>query len=136
MANHSLSASTNHGKPEIAATPKPIEKSAPMHATDLPPVAHQPARSTGNVERDKVNQRTKDDLSDSQEKQRQELQQKQAADHEQAAKQPAASGNTQALERQHQAQTQALAQRHTMEQKTLQDTQEAKPAGKHEAPRS
>jgi hypothetical protein len=65
-------------------------------------------------------------------KQRQELQQRQAADHEQAAKQPLANGNAQALERQHQ--TQALAQRHTMEQKTLQETQEPKPAGKHEAP--
>jgi hypothetical protein len=31
-------------------------------------------------------------------------------------------------------QTQALAQRHTMEQKTLQETQEPKPAGKHQAP--
>jgi len=43
-------------------------------------------------------------------------------------------GNAQALERQHQGQTQAMAQRHTMEQKSLQETQEAKPAGKHEAP--
>jgi len=32
------------------------------------------------------------------------------------------------------AQMQAMAQRHTMEQKSLQETQEAKPAAKHEAP--
>ena len=31
-------------------------------------------------------------------------------------------------------QTQALAQRHTMEQKTLQETQEPKPAAKHQPP--
>ena len=48
-----------------------------------------------------------------------------------AADQAAARGNTVALERQHQ--TQAMAERHTMEQKTLQETQEAKPAAKHEA---
>ena len=138
MANHSLSASVNHGKPEMAVTPKPIEKpiekGAARHAADLPPVAHQTARSTGNAERDKTNQQHQDALRNNQEKQRQELQQRQTADHEQAAKQPAANGNAQALERQHQAQTQALAQRHTMEQKTLQETQEPKPAGKHEAP--
>jgi hypothetical protein len=134
LANHAPSASAHRGKPEVAAAPKPVEKSAPVHVTDLPPVAHQAARSTGNAERDKANQRAKDNLSDSQEKQRQVLQQQQAADHEQAAKQPASSGNAQTLERQHQAQTQAMAQRHTMEQKSLQETQEAKPAAKHEAP--
>ncbi|MGO9039641.1 MAG: hypothetical protein ACLPX1_10675 [Steroidobacteraceae bacterium] len=119
--------------PHQAATPRPIERAAPVHAADLPPVVHQAVRSTGNVERDTANQRAKDDLSNTQEKQRKELQQRQAADHEKAAKQPASSGNDQALERQHQAQTQALAQRHTMEQKTLQENQEPKTAEKHEA---
>jgi hypothetical protein len=163
MANPALSASVNHGKPLIAATPKPAqlygpgvvkansgappeklsksvaavpaEKRAPVHAADLPPVVHQTAPSTGNIERDTVNQRQQDDLRDGQEKQRQELQQRQAADHEQATKQPSTSTNVQKLERQHQAQTQALAQRHTMEQRTLQGTQEKKPAGKADAAR-
>jgi hypothetical protein len=161
MTNHALLASVNHGKPPIAATPKPAElngpgvvkassagspeksskivaaalpeRRAPVHAADLPPVAHQAAPSTGNAERDKVNQQQQDALRDTQEKQRQALQQKQAADHEQAAKQPSTSANVKALEQQHQAQTQALAQRHTMEQKTLHETQQQKPEGKGEA---
>jgi hypothetical protein len=161
MANHALSASVNHGKPEIAATSKPAqlngpgvvkassagspssasrmamtsasEKRAPVHAADLPPVVHQAAPRTGNVERDKVNQQQQDALRDNQEKQRQELQQQQAADHERAAKQPSTSASAMALERQHRVQTQALAQRHTLEQRTLRATQEKKPEGKGEA---
>jgi hypothetical protein len=161
MVNPALSASLDHGKPAIAVTSKPAElngrgvvpgasaaspeeaskatalaeKRAPAHAADLPPVAHQGAASTGNIERDKVNQRQQDELRNSQDKQRQELQQKQAADHEQAAKQPSTSANVKELERQHQAQTQALAQRHTMEQKTLQETQGKKPEGQADAAR-
>ena len=120
-------------KPLTTAVETPAERRVPMHAADLPPVAHQTASSTGNVQRDRVNQQAQDDLRNGQEKQRQKLQQKQAADHERAAKQPAASANVQALEQQHQAQTQALTQRHAMEQKTLQETQVKKPEGKGEA---
>ena len=119
-------------RPSKTVAAAPAEKRSPVHAADLPPVAHQAAPSTGNAERDKLNQRQQDDLRDSQEKQRQELQQKQAADHERAAKQPSTSANVKELEQQHQAQTQALAQRHTMEQKTLQETQAKKPEGKGE----
>jgi len=118
---------------KAAAAAAPAEKRSPVHAADLPPVAHQPVSSSGDIERDKVNQRQQDDLRDNQEKQRQELQQQQAADHERAAKQPAASANMEALEQQHQSQTQALAQRHTMEQKALQDNQARKPEGRSEA---
>jgi hypothetical protein len=162
MSNHALSASVNHGKPEIAATSKPAEfnganvvkpraaespaqapersaatparKPATVHAEDLPAIVHQAAPSTGDVARDQANQRQQNDLRDGQEKQRQELQQKQAADHAQAAKQPVPSGNAQQLEQQHQAQTQALAQRHSAEQKSLQETQQKKPKVKHEPP--
>jgi hypothetical protein len=162
MTNHALSATENHGKPEIAATSKPAEfnganvvkaraagaaaqtpersaatpakKPATVHAEDLPAIVHQAAPSTGDAARDQVNQRQQDDLRDGQEKQRQELQQKQAADHLQAAKQPSTSGGAQQLELQHQAQTQALAQRHSVEQKSLQETQQKKPEAKHEAP--
>jgi len=161
MANHALLASVNHGTPPVAATPKPValngpgivkasearpppiasttvsaapaEKRAALHASDLPPVAHQAMPGTGNGARDRVNQQQQDALRDTQEQQRQALQQKQAADHERAAKQSPASTNVHALEQQHQLQTQALAQRHTMEQKTLQETQQKKPEGKGEA---
>jgi hypothetical protein len=158
MADHTLLASANHGKPPIAATSRPAElkavatskvpqpvaaaapterRSPPVHAAELPPVAHQAVPSTGNFERDKANQQQQDDLRDNQEKQRQELQQRQAVDHEQAARQPAASSNMKALEQQHQAQTQALAQRHATEQQTLRETQQKKPEGKGEgAPHS
>jgi hypothetical protein len=112
----------------------PTEKRSPMHAADLPAIAHQPAPSTGNAERDQANQRAQDNLRDGQEKQRQDLQRTQAADHERAAKQPSSSGNAQQLEQQHQAQTQALAQRHALEQKTLQDSQQRKPDVKREEP--
>jgi WXXGXW repeat (2 copies) len=169
MGDHSLLASVNHGKPPIAATPRPAElngagvvrasaagspreaskavatskapqrvaaatptemRPSPVHAAELPPVAHQAVPSTGSAERDRVNQQQQDALHDGQERQRQELQQKQAADHEQAAKQPAAGVNMKALEQQHQAQTQALAQRHATEQKTLRETQQKKPEEK------
>jgi len=163
MTNHALSASVNNGRPEIAATSKPAEfnganvvkarepgsaaqaperiaatpatKPATVHAEDLPAIVHQAAPRTGDVARDQANQRQQDDLRDGQEKQRQELQQKQAADHAQAVKQPSSSSDSAPqLERQHQAQTQALAQRHSVEQKSLQETQQKKPEGKHEAP--
>jgi hypothetical protein len=118
---------------KTVAAAAPAEQRSLVHAADLPPVAHRAVPSTGDVERDKVNQRQQDDLRDSQEKQRQELQQQQAVDHERAAKQPPTGTNAKALEQQHQAQTQALAQRHTMEQKALQETQAKKPEGKGEA---
>ncbi|MGO9935924.1 MAG: hypothetical protein ACLPV8_29530 [Steroidobacteraceae bacterium] len=164
MANHALSASVNHGNPQIAATPKPAEFNGPnvvkaqaagspentqaklaatpaktpppVHAADLPAVTHQAVPTTGNVARDKVNQQQQDDLRDGQEKQRQELQQKQTAEHAQAAKQPASASSAQALEGQHQAQTQALAQRHATEQNALRVTQAKTPEAKREAPRS
>jgi hypothetical protein len=154
-------ASVNHGQPEIAATPRPAvlsdpgvvkatsagssqqaskavvaksgAKPVPVHAADLPPVAHQAVPSTGNADRDKVNQQEQDDLRDSQEKQRQELQQKQVADHVSAAQHPASSPNAKALEQNHQAQTQALVQRNTSEQKSLQVAQANRPVTKSPA---
>jgi hypothetical protein len=139
MTDHALSASVNRNKELPAQAPERIDatqvgKPASVHAEDLPALAHQAAPRTGNVARDQVNQRQQDNLRDGQEKQRQELQQKQAADHAQAANQPSTSGSAQQLERQHQAQTQALSQRHSVEQKSLQETQQKKPEGKHEAP--
>jgi len=128
-------------KPQVRLWPRKPHKrlwphrppSAPRTRVGLAPVAHQSALSTGNVERDTVNQQEQNQLRDTQEKQRQELQQQQAADHERPAKQPSASANVKTLEQQHQAQTQALVQRHTTEQKTLQETQQKRPEGKGEA---
>jgi hypothetical protein len=147
MSDRTLSASVNHGKPAVAASAKPnayagqsgmksgtatstdrapAESRPPVHAADIPAIAHKPAPSSGEPEKDKVNQRHQDQLSDNQEKQRQDLQKQQADDHTRAAKQPSASGNGEELEKQHQAQTQALAQRHASEQKSLSETQQQK----------
>jgi WXXGXW repeat (2 copies) len=162
MTIHALSASVNHGKPEIAATAKPTEfndsnavkaraaaspgnapqksvatpakKPVPVHVADLPAIAHQAPPATGNAERDKVNQQQQEDLRQSQEKQRQDLQQKQTAEHAQAAKQPASSSSAKSLEAQHQAQTQAMAQHHATEQNALRETQSKTPEAKHEEP--
>jgi hypothetical protein len=120
-------------KPQTAVVNAAAETRVPVHAADLPALARQAPPTTGNVARDRVNQRAQDDLRVSQQKQRQELQQQQAADHQRAAGQPAASANVKALEMQHQTQTQALAQRHTTEQKTLRESQGKQPAAKSEA---
>jgi YXWGXW repeat-containing protein len=133
-----------HRQSGIAASPErapqrsaaaQLENRAPVHAANLPAVARQTAPSTGEAERDKVNQQQQDELRDGQEKQRQELQRKQSDDHARAAKLPAASGNEQKLERQHQGQTQALAQRHTSEQNTLRESQQNKQQPKQEPSR-
>jgi WXXGXW repeat (2 copies) len=162
LSNRALFASVNHGKPETAATAKPAElgdrrgvkaaearspnvvpqkvaappsaRSAPVHASDLPAVAHQTAPSTGNAERDKVNQKQQDTLRADQGQQRQELQRKQAQDHEQALKQPAARAGAEELERQHQAQTKELGDRHATEQKNLRETQASKQGERREGP--
>ncbi len=162
MSTHALSATVNHGKPELAATAKPVESvgqnavmgmtadgreersgqvvatplahASVVHARDLPAITHEPAPSTGNVERDRLNQRQQDEQRAGQEKQRQELEQSQARDHEQAARQGAARANAQELERQHETQTQELAQRHAAEQKNLRDAQRVKPDEKRESP--
>jgi hypothetical protein len=60
---------------------------APVHAIDLPRVAHEPVSRTGDAERDNQNQREQDALRDQQEQQRRELQQSQANDHARAAMQ-------------------------------------------------
>ena len=161
MSNHALSASVNHGKPEVAATARPTEvgsrgstkamstepertpaKVAPaarveapvVHAKDLPRPAREPSPGTGNAERDTANQRQQDELHAGQAKQRQELEQSQARDHERATQQNASHVESQKLEQQHQAQTQALTQRHAAEQQTLRTTQQSRPEEKREAP--
>ena len=133
MSDRTFSASVNHGKPPVAATARPnataasterapgktaaapAESRPPVHAADIPAIAHKPAPSTGQPERDKVNQRQQDELSDNQEKQRQNLQKQQADDHAQAAKQPTAS-----------------AKGHASEQKSLSETQQKNPEPKRD----
>jgi hypothetical protein len=128
----SAASSPQNASRTMEAAPAAKRAPAAVHAADLPAVAHQPVKSTGNAERDQANQRERDDLSDKQESERQDLQKQQAADHERVATQSASSANAKALEQQHQAQTKALAQRHVTEQKTLQKAQATKPQSKND----
>ncbi len=160
MSDHSLSASVNHGNPAIAATAKPgqigrssvarsvdagqaekasgrgvaqpVAPPAIVHARDLPAPTREATPSSGNVERDKANQRAQDELRAGHDKQRQELEQSQARDHERATQPGASQANAQKLEQQHQQETQQLNQRHAAEQKNLRETQQGKPEEKRE----
>lgn len=151
-ANPALAASSNRGKPPIAATPHPAQfarpagtpggaavRPVPTHAADLPAITREPVAASGSAERDRANQQQQDQLRDRQEQQRQKLQQQQASEHAQAARQPAGAASNQELEQRHQAQTQELAQRHATEQRSMQESQhrgaEQKPAERPEEPR-
>jgi hypothetical protein len=151
--NPELRASSNHGKPPIAATPRPgafedhgvvaakeggrynpparTEENAThpatttaVHPRDLPPATKPPAPNTGNPKLDQKYQQQQDKLSAQQEKERQNLQAKQDQEHQQLAKQKADQTRTQQLEQKHQQQTQQLQQKHTQQVQQLQQRQQ------------
>jgi hypothetical protein len=150
--NPQLRASVNHGKPPIAATPKPgafsdsgavpareggavsnrasgAETSAPrsnnaVHVKDLPPAERPAAPNTGNPKLDQKYQQQQAKLSAKQDQERQNLQQKQDQDHQGLARQHASDAKVQQLEQQHQQQTQQLQQRHTQQQQSMQQRQQ------------
>jgi len=117
-------ASTNHGTPPVAATPRPNIAS---HPKDLPPVEHPAAPSTGNNKLDQKYQKQQESVVAKQNQERQNLQQKQDNQHQQLQKQNAPPQRMQQVEQQHQQQTQQLQQRHT--QQTQQMQQRQQPAG-------
>jgi hypothetical protein len=147
--NRELRASANHGKPPIAATPKPgafnehettkggeagartdTSTRASTHAKDLPPVERHPVTNTGNPKVDQKYQKQQQQLSTKQDQDRQKLQQKQDKEHQQLAKQKASDTRTQQVEQKHQQQSQQLQQKHTQQQQHLEQHQQ--PA--HQAP--
>ena len=154
-SNPELRASTNHGKPPIAATPRPgelkgggvvaareggaVHESAArpennaarpnpaVHPNDLPATERPAPPNTGNATTDKKYQQQQQKLQAKQDQERQKLQQKQEQDHQKLAQQKANDAQKQQLEQKHQQQTQQLAQRHVQQQQQLQQRQAPPP---------
>jgi hypothetical protein len=150
--NPQLRAAVNHGKPPIAATPRPgafsdrgavpateggvvsnrpsgAVNSAPgsnnaVHVRDLPPAERPAPPNTGNPKLDQKYQQQQAKLSSKQDQERQKLQQKQDQDHQRLAQQHASDAKVQQLEQQHQQQTQQLQQRHAQQQQSMQQRQQ------------
>jgi hypothetical protein len=157
--NQELRASVNHGRPPVAATPKPNEFSGhgvtkatsaahytpppklseeqnrAVHSKELPPVKQLPAPNTGNAQRDQQYQQERNNLYSEQQKDRQELQQRQEQEHQQAARQNASAAQKQQMEQRHQQQTRQMAQYHTQEQQKMVQRQEPQHQESHPAPR-
>jgi hypothetical protein len=149
--NRELHASQNHGKPPIAATPKPGAFSdrgvvsakeggrynpparsegnaghpnTAVHPNELPSATRPAASNTGNAKVDKKYQQQQEKLSAKQDQERKKLQQQQERDHQRLTQQNADDAKKQQLERQHQQQTQQLVQKHAQQQQKLQEKQQ------------
>jgi hypothetical protein len=143
--NPELRASSNHGKPPIAATPRPTEfqgrevvpareaggpykgggnnvprPPVPAHAKDLQPPPHMDAPNTGNPKLDTKYQKQQDKLYAQQEKDHQKMAQQQEKEHEKLAKQNAQEAQRQQVEQRHQQQTMQMEQQHEQQRQNLQ----------------
>jgi hypothetical protein len=152
--NPELRASSNHGKPPIAATPRPgalndrgvvtakeggrynppartetktAARPNPIHPKELPAVQRPAAPNTGNPKVDQKYQQQQNKLIQRQEQDRQKLQQKQEQQHQQLTQKNAGDARKQQIEQQHQQQTQQLAQKHTQQVQKLQQKQAPPP---------
>ena len=145
-------ASVNHGRPSIAATPKPgafrdrgvvpareggavsnqnagMENHAPrsnavIHAKDIQPAERPAPPNTGNPKLDQKYQQQQQNLYSKQDQERQKLQKQQDQDHQRLAQQHANDTRVQQLEQKHQQQTQQLQQRHVQQQQQMQQRQQ------------
>ncbi len=148
-SNPQLRASVNHGKPPIAATPRPgvfsgagvmiakegsynppsrvenTSRPTAIHPNDLPPAERFAAPNTGNAKLDKKYQQQQEKLQAKQDQEKQKLQQTQDQEHQRYAQQKANEAKTQQLEQKHQQQTQQLSQRQSQERQTMQQRQQA-----------
>jgi hypothetical protein len=152
--NRDLRASVNHGKPGIAATPRPgefnergvlpaREAGAPynaagnrgnfprpgnqanaVHPSELPNHERPTPLNTGNQKLDQKYQQQQDKLVARQNQDHQKLQQRQEQDHQKLERQNADAGRRQQVEQQHQQQTQHLEQQHVQQQQHLQERQQ------------
>ena len=148
--NPELHATANHGKPPIAATPRPGafnengrvpaseghgytaprpenysgSPGSAVHPKELPPNSRVTNPNTGNSKQDQKYQQQQQKLYAQQEQERQQLQQKQEQEHQQYNQQHASQEKTQQLEQQHQQQTQQMAQRHYQQQEQMQQHQQ------------
>ena len=152
-SNQELRASANHGKPPIAATPKPnasneqgavparkggnykppvhsADTSAhpgapPVHPNEVPPHG-RPEPNTGNAKVDQKYQQQQEKLCNQQQRAHQKLQQNQ--DQERQKLQQIDASNKQQVQQQveqkHQQQTKQLEQKHTQRQQKMQTHQQ------------
>jgi len=152
LTNPGLRASENHGKPTIAATPKPgafndrgavaakeaggqfrpannvpRPPNSTVHASDVPSVPRPTPSNTGNAKLDQKYQQQQNKLYAKQQQEHQQLQQQQERDHQQLDRQNASEAQRQQTEQRHQQQTQQMEQRHTQQSQQLQERQ--RPAG-------
>jgi hypothetical protein len=153
-SNPQLRASSNNGRPPIAATAKPGDfrggvvaakqaggeyKAPPanafhgnsnttQHAGDLQPHTY-PAPNTGDPATDKKFQQQQDKLAAKQAQEHQKLQQQQEKEHQQADRNNFSADQRQQMEQRHTQQTQQLEQRHATQQAQLQQRQAAHAPG-------
>jgi hypothetical protein len=157
--NPELRASSNHGRPPIAATARPGdfkgsavpareaggEYHAPenrggaaaggqtrpaVHPNELPAMERPAAPNTGNPKLDQKYQQQQQKLMDKQNSERQKLQQQQEKEHQQLQHQNAPPERQQQVEQHHQQQTQQLQQKHQSQMQTLQSHQSRPSGGK------
>jgi hypothetical protein len=149
--NPELRASSNHGRPPIAATSRPGSFSGheavaategghydrppqsqnsggqaerAIHANELSPHTRPQSPNTGNPNRDQKYQQQQDKLYAKQQQDHVKLQQRQEQDHQRLEQQRANDAKMQQVEQQHQQQTQQMAQRHEQQQQHMQQQQQ------------
>jgi hypothetical protein len=146
-SNPQMRASVNHGKPAVAATPRPgafndraavpaKEGGAPYRGGNdvpRPPVPNDAkelqshtrpaAPNTGNPKLDQKYQQQQDKMAAKQEQEHQKLAAQQEKEHQQMAKQNASEAARQQTEQRHQQQTQQMEERHTQQQQQMQQKQ-------------
>jgi hypothetical protein len=149
--NRELRASSNHGRPPIAATERPGSFSEhgavgakegarfdrppqergsggqvdhAIHSNELPAHTRPTAPNTGDPNRDKKYQQQQEKLYAKQQQDHQKLEQRQEQDHRQLERQQANDAKMQQVEQRHQQQTQQLVQKHEQQQQHLQQQQQ------------
>ena len=153
-SNQQLRASVNHGRPPIAATPRPAgfnergvvqareggalhnpggpggpsggnnASRPPTHASEIPRSDRPPAPNTGNPKLDQKYQQQQQKLYQKQDQERQRLQQQQEQEHQRVQQQQARQQQQANQARQQQAQQANQARQQQMEQRHQQQTQQ------------
>ena len=144
--DRALLASVNHGRPAIAATPRPGDfagrgvvgasrSGAPVHPNELPKPGAFRAPHSGTLEMDQTYRTRQDELRSRQQHERDDLQQRQGQEHDRLVEQRANQGRAMQTERQHQQQTQQLQQRHAVESREMRQSQRGPGDGTPQAQR-
>lgn len=154
LANPQLRDSVNHGKPSIAATPKPgafndrgavaareaggeykaannvpRPPNATAHASDVPNAPRPTAMDTGNAKVDQRYQQQQNKLYNQQQKEHAKLQQQQQKEDQQMQRRNTSEAQKQQTEQRHEQQTQQMEERHTQQSQALQERQQRSSAG-------